>query len=115
MEDDDASQDRSPGGEPWEGTTRELAAALRRLSRRLRDETIEALPTGEPFLDSPSPARRRLKARLFRSIRFATRRYDRLAGDLATVASDLAVRLAVLEERTSAGLERFELELSRVV
>jgi SAM-dependent methyltransferase len=115
MEDDEASEERSPGGEPWEGTTRELAVALRRLSQRLRDETTETLPRGEPFLESPSPAKRRLKARLFRSIRPATRRYDRLAGDLATVASDLATRLAVLEERTTAGLERLELELSRVV
>jgi SAM-dependent methyltransferase len=114
MESDDLSEEAAPGREPWEGTTRELATALRSFAERLRAQTDERVPTGEPFLDSPSAAKRRLKGRLFRSIRPATRRYDRLAGDLATVAADLATRLALAEERSSGGLERLELELSRV-
>ena len=114
MEGNDAPRVRPPGDGPWEGTTRELADALRELAQRLREQTDERLPSGEPFLDSPSAARRRLKARMFRSMRSITRRYDRLAADLATVAADLAARLALTEERTSGGLERLELELSRM-
>jgi hypothetical protein len=51
MEGNDASELRPPGDGPWEGTTRELADALRDLAQRLRDQTDERLPSGEPFLD----------------------------------------------------------------
>ena len=103
-----------PGTEPWEGTTRELAAALRELVARLRDEQGQPFPEGEAFLQSPSSVRRRLKTLVFRTTRPATRRYDRLVADLATVASDLASRLAEAEEvirKARGDYERLEVAL----
>lgn len=106
--------ERTPGAGPWEGSTRELAGALRDLVARLRDEQHKRLPEGDPFLDSSSALKRRLKAAIFRSTRPATRRYDRLTADLATVAADLASRLAEAEEETKKArgeYERLELAL----
>lgn len=114
MEGEDTSPGPLPGEGPWEGTTAELAAALRDLAVRLRTEAVEKVPTGEPYLESSSGTKRRVKARLFRAIRPATRRYDRLAGDLATVAADLAARLATVEDRSRDDVERLELEFSRI-
>jgi SAM-dependent methyltransferase len=95
---DDRSSEALPGTEPWEGTTRELAAGLRDLVVHLREEQGQSLPEGEAFLESPSSMRRRLKTLVFRTTRPATRRYDRLTADLAMIASDLASRLAEAEE-----------------
>jgi O-antigen chain-terminating methyltransferase len=111
---DDRSSTVAPGTEPWEGTTRELAAALRDLAARLREEQGQSLLEGEAFLQSPSSMRRRLKTLVFRTTRPATRRYDRLTADLATIASDLAARLAEAEEvmrKARGDYERLELEL----
>jgi O-antigen chain-terminating methyltransferase len=111
---DDRSSAAVPGSEPWEGTTRELAAALRDLVARLREEQAQPLPEGEAFLHSPSSVRRRLKTLVFRTTRPATRRYDRLTADLATIASDLASRLAEAEEvmrKARGDYERLEMEL----
>jgi SAM-dependent methyltransferase len=111
---DDRSSAAVPGTEPWEGTTRELAAALRDLVVRLREEQGQPLPDGEAFLQSPSPRRRRLKKLVLRTTRPATRRYDRLAADLATIASDLAARLAEAEEvmrKARGDYERLVVEL----
>ena len=105
---------RAPGAGPWEGSTRELASALRDLVARLRTDQGQGVPEGDPFLDSPSSLKRRLKAIIFRSTRPATRRYDRLTADLATVAADLASRLAEAEEETKKArgdYERLELAL----
>ena len=109
---DDRPPATVPGTEPWEGTTRELAAALRELVERLREEQGQPLPEGEAFLASPSSLRRRLKTLVFRTTRPATRRYDRLTADLATIASDLASRLAEAEEamrKARGDYERLEL------
>jgi SAM-dependent methyltransferase len=111
---DDRPRATAPGTEPWEGTTRELASALRELVARLRDEQGQPLPEGEVFLQSPSSLRRRLKTLVFRTTRPATRRYDRLTADLATVAADLAARLAEAEEvmrKARGDYERLEVAL----
>jgi SAM-dependent methyltransferase len=111
---DDRPRATVPGTEPWEGTTRELASALRELVARLRDEQGQPLPEGEAFLQSPSSLRRRLKTLVFRTTRPATRRYDRLTADLATIAADLAARLAEAEEVTRKArgdYERLEVAL----
>ena len=100
--------DRPPGVRPWEGSTRELASALRDLVTRLRTEQDQRLPEGDPFLDSSSALKRRLKSVIFRSTRPATRRYDRLTADLATVAADLASRLAEAEEETKKARGEYE-------
>ena len=102
-----------PGSAAWDGTTRELASALRSLVDRLRADQHGPLPVDDP--DAPgSPARRRVKTLIRRSARPATRRYDRLVADLATIAADLASRLADAEEETRKArgdYERLELEL----
>ena len=111
---DDRSSTVVPVSEPWEGTTRELAAALRDLVARLREEQGQPLPDGEAFLQSPSSIRRLLKTLVFRTTRPATRRYDRLTADLATIAGDLAARLAEAEEvmrKARGDYERLEMEL----
>ena len=51
---------------------------------------------------------------MFRTTRPATRRYDRLTADLATIAGDLAARLAEAEEvmrKARGDYERLEMEL----
>src|SRR5262245_20019761 len=102
-----------PGSASWEGSTRELASALRNLVERLRADQHGSLPAEDP--DGPgSSARGRVKTLIRRSARPATRRYDRLAADLATVAADLASRLADAEEeakKARGDYERLELEL----
>lgn len=111
---DDRSSTVVPGPEPWEGTTRELAAALRDLVARLREEQGQPVPEAEAFLQSPSSLRSRLKMLVFRTTRPATRRYDRLTADLATIAGDLAARLAEAEEvmrKARGDYERLEMEL----
>jgi len=111
---EDRPPERPPGARPWEGSTRELASALRDLVTRLRTEQGQWLPEGDPLLDSTSTLKRRLKEIIFRTTRPATRRYDRLTADLASVAADLASRLAEAEEETKKArgdYERLELEL----
>ena len=111
---DDRPRATVPGTEPWEGTTRELASALRELVARLREEQGQPFPEGEAFLQSPSSLRRRLKTLVFRTTRPATRRYDRLTADLATIAADLAARLAESEEvmrKARGDYERLEVAL----
>ena len=114
---DDRPPATVPGAEPWEGTTRELAAALHELVARLRDEQGQPFPEGEAFLQSPSSVRRRLKTLVFRTTRPATRRYDRLTADLATIAADLASRLAEAEEvmrKARGDYERLEVALRAI-
>lgn len=114
MEEERSAEPRAPGVEPWRGSTRELAAALRELAARLREDQHQRLPDDDPFLDSPSSLRRRVKQVIFRSTRPATRRYDRLTADLATIAADLAARVAEAEEETKkvrGDYERLDLAL----
>jgi SAM-dependent methyltransferase len=111
---EDRPPERAAGAGPWRGSTRELASALRDLVARLRSDEQQQVPAGDPFLDSPSSLKRRLKSLIFRSTRPATRRYDRLSADLASVAADLAARLAEAEEETKRArgdYERLELAL----
>jgi SAM-dependent methyltransferase len=105
-----------PGSSAWEGTTRELASALRELVDQLRADQHGPLPADDPD-PSGSSARRRVKTLIRRSARPAARRYDRLAADLATVAADLASRLAEAEEeakKARGDYERLELELRAI-
>lgn len=104
--------ERAPGDGPWQGSTRELASALRELATRLRTEQGEWVPHDDPVLGSALSWKRTLKSIVFRSTRLATRRYDRLSADLATVAAELAYRLAEAEEetrKTRGDYERLEL------
>jgi SAM-dependent methyltransferase len=106
--------ERVPGAAPWEGSTRELERALRSLAVQLRTEQEQRLPGGEPASDAPSSFRNRVKRIVLRTTRPATRRYDRLTADLATVSADLASRLAEAEEdakKARGEYERLELAL----
>jgi SAM-dependent methyltransferase len=111
---DEEGTEPVPGVAPWKGSTRELASALRSLVVRLRAEEAQRLPGTDPAQDVPTSLRARLKWLILRSTRPATRRYDRLSADLATVAADLASRLAEAEEeakKARGDYERIELAL----
>jgi hypothetical protein len=84
------------GAEP--GTKAEQArAAADRLLQRLRRDAVQAAPWGDPSLASGGGLRRRLKIILHRSLRPITRRYDRLAAELAAVQVALADCVLQLE------------------
>jgi SAM-dependent methyltransferase len=79
------------------GSTDALRVALRDLEAQLRDAITQAVPAGEPSLAATSRYRRALKLRQFRLMRPVSRRYDRLAADLAGLAAGLAERLSSTE------------------
>jgi SAM-dependent methyltransferase len=96
------------------GSTDALRVALRALETQLHDAISESVPAGEPSLSTGSRYRRALKARQFRLMRPVSRRYDRLAADLAGLAAGLAERLSSTEadvrrlQRSLAELEQAE-------
>ncbi|HEV8563628.1 MAG TPA: class I SAM-dependent methyltransferase [Actinomycetota bacterium] len=79
------------------GSTDALRVGLRDLEAQLREATSQTVPSGEPSLAAGSKFRRALKVRQFRLMRPVSRRYDRLAADLAGLAAGLAERLASTE------------------
>jgi hypothetical protein len=80
------------------GTKAEHARmAADRLLQRLRRDTVQAAPWGDPSLTSGGGVRRRLKILLHRTLRPITRRYDRLAAELAAVQVALADCVLQLE------------------
>jgi SAM-dependent methyltransferase len=72
--------------------TRSLIARLHESVALLRAEQSATLPS-EPYLESDSAVKGGLKRTVFRATRPATRRYDRLATELVTVAVELAEQL----------------------
>ena len=78
------------------------------LLARLRADERLLIPLGEPNLDASVPWKRRVKFTVFRSLRFLTRRYDRLIGDVTELAAALAQRLATAEQEIAALRERLE-------
>lgn len=80
------------------GTKAEHARmAADRLLQRLRRDAVQAAPWGDPSLTSGGGVRRRLKILLHRTLRPITRRYDRLAAELAAVQVALADCVLQLE------------------
>jgi hypothetical protein len=97
------------GAEP--GTKAEQArTAADRLLQRLRRDAMQAAPWGDPGLASGGGLRRRLKILLHRMLRPITRRYDRLAAELAAVQVALADCVLQLE----AELRRLREDQGRV-
>jgi hypothetical protein len=117
--DADASSPSGPGPDPGASDTsrdllremywaRETAARGRMDTPEIRDrlhdfaaqmrvdETV-VIPMGEGNLASPSTWRRQLKRRLWRLMRPATWRYDRLLADHAELTTSLAEKVMVLE------------------
>jgi hypothetical protein len=63
-----------------------------------RTEESQVTPAGDGVLVSRSNARRAVKFGLWRLLRFATIRYDRLLADLAELDAGLAERLIAAED-----------------
>jgi SAM-dependent methyltransferase len=103
------SAEDDPTGEPGRD---DLADRLHALAEQLRREQGESVPADEPYLASSSAIRARVKRGWFRAVRPATRRYDRLATELADAVAELATRVADVDgdvERLAAhvrGLDR---------
>jgi hypothetical protein len=99
-------------GEEAEPSTKAEHArmAADRLLQRLRKDAVQAAPWGDPGLASGGGIRRRIKILLHRTLRPVTRRYDRLAAELAAVQVALADCVLQLE----AELRRLREEQGRV-
>ncbi len=67
--------------------TDQLISRVQELVAKLQSEQAESIPSDEPYLASGSALKGGVKRGVFRAARPATRRYDRLATDLANVAS----------------------------
>jgi hypothetical protein len=87
--------------------TPEVRDRLHDLAAQLRTDETLVIPMGEGNLASPSRARRQIKYRLWRVMRPATRRYDRLIADHAELTTSLAEKVMILE----AEVERLRTEL----
>jgi SAM-dependent methyltransferase len=93
-----------------DGSTEALRSALADLEDRLRIAVTQSIPDDEVAPSSGSGMRRALKRRQVRLMRPVSRRYDRLAADLAGLAAGLAERVSVAEadvirlQRAVAGL-----------
>jgi hypothetical protein len=68
---------------------------------RRRTEESQVTPAGDGVLVSRSKSRRVVKFGLWRLLRFATMRYDRLLADLAELDAGLAERLIAAEDEIS--------------
>jgi hypothetical protein len=71
---------------------------LRGFALRRRTEEFQLRPAGDRSLESPSSAKHVVKVGLWRLLRFATVRYDRLLADLAELNASLAERLLAAED-----------------
>jgi hypothetical protein len=87
--------------------TPEVRDRLHDLAAQLRTDETLVIPMGEGNLASPSRARRQIKYRLWRLMRPATWRYDRLIADHAELTTSLAEKVMILE----AEVERLRTEL----
>jgi hypothetical protein len=87
--------------------TSEVRDRLHDLAAQLRTDETMVIPMGEGNLASPSRWRRQMKYRLWRVMRPATWRYDRLIADHAELTTSLAEKVMVLE----AEVDRLKSEL----
>ena len=77
--------------------TAEIRDRLHDFAAQMRTDETAVIPMGEGNLASPSKWRRQLKRRLWRVMRPATWRYDRLLADHAELTTSLAEKVMVLE------------------
>jgi hypothetical protein len=87
-----SGEDAEPGTRAEQART-----AADRLLQRLRRDAVQAAPWGDPGLASGGGLRRRFKIILHRLLRPVTRRYDRVAAELAAVQVALADCILQLE------------------
>lgn len=78
-------------------STAELRIALHDFVASMRADERSPIPRQEPLLGSQATWKRNAKLLMYRASRPVSRRYDRLIGDLATLARMLADRLADAE------------------
>ncbi len=77
--------------------TPEIRDRLHDFAAQMRTDEAVIIPMGEGNLASPSRWRRQVKRRLWRLMRPATWRYDRLLADHAELTTSLAEKVMVLE------------------
>jgi hypothetical protein len=77
--------------------TPEIRDRLHDFAAQMRTDEAVIIPMGEGNLASPSKWRRQVKLRLWRLMRPATWRYDRLLADHAELTTSLAEKVMVLE------------------
>jgi hypothetical protein len=77
--------------------TPEIRDRLHDFAAQMRTDETVVIPMGEGNLASPSTWRRQLKRRIWRVMRPATWRYDRLLADHAELTTSLAEKVMVLE------------------
>lgn len=77
--------------------TPEIRDRLHDFAAQMRTDERVVIPMGEGNLASPSTWRRQLKRRIWRLMRPATWRYDRLLADHAELTTSLAEKVMVLE------------------
>ena len=87
--------------------TSEVRDRLHDLAAQLRTDETMVIPMGEGNLASPSRGRRQIKYRMWRVMRPATWRYDRLIADHAELTTSLAEKVMILE----AEVDRLKTEL----
>ena len=87
-----------------------LISRLQELIASLQAEQAEALPAEEPYLASDSAIRGSVKRGVFRVTRPATRRYDRLATELASIGLELATQL----QAANADVDRLRGDVDRL-
>ncbi|HET9671331.1 MAG TPA: hypothetical protein VFQ40_00610 [Actinomycetota bacterium] len=68
---------------------------------RRRTEEAQFHPVGERALRSTSASRRVVKSGIWRVLRFATQRYDRLLAELAELNAGLAERVIAAEDEVA--------------
>ena len=93
--------------------TSEIRDRLHDFAAQMRTDETVVIPMGEGNLASPSRWRRQLKRRIWRLMRPATWRYDRLLGDHAELTTSLAEKVMVLEaevDRLAAEVDRLRSE-----
>jgi uncharacterized protein YceH (UPF0502 family) len=78
--------------------TKQVREQMLEFVAHMRTDERLSIPLGEPHLAARTPGKRRAKYLLFKSGRFATRRYDRLIGDAMDLTVALAERVIELEQ-----------------
>ena len=89
------------GARPQAGT-KQVREQMLEFVAKMRTDERATTPLGEPHLSARTPWKRKAKYALFRSGRFATRRYDRLLADAMDLSVALAERVIALEREVAS-------------
>jgi hypothetical protein len=89
------------GARPRAGTE-QIREDMIEFVAKMRTDERASVPLGEPHLAAQTPWKRKAKYTLFRTGRFATRRYDRLLADAMDLSVALAERVIALEREVAS-------------